>query len=81
MELSRFVAREDAEQVALGRVQDFGAARVRFESRLGQHCKPRSSILRIRCAADKAIGLEPIDELRDVRFDTRESLGELSERQ
>lgn len=50
-------------------------------SGVGNHGKARAAIGGVRRASDKAIRFQPIDELRDVRLDTREPVRELPERQ
>ena len=81
MQLIAFFVREGTEQLALGDLEDLQSARMRGAPRVREHGQARSPIGRVGGAADEAVGLEPIDELRDVRLHAREPIRELPERE
>ena len=48
---------------------------------LGQHRQSGSAVVRIARPAYEAVGLEAIDQLRDVRLDAGKAFGQLAERE
>jgi len=80
-ELGAFVGGEHAEQLAFGVEPEPQPFVVQPAAPVGNHGEARPPIARIRGAADQAVRFEAVHQLRHVRFDARQPIGELTERQ
>src|SRR5215208_1879766 len=79
-QLLRFGRAQAAKEGTFGLLLQLDALHTGASARRGEDGETRPPIVRIRLAFDESIGLEPIDELRDVRLHAGEPLGELAER-
>src|ERR1035437_8179380 len=76
-QLARLVLGQSSEQLPLGSFLKPEPCLARFAAGGCRHGEPRSPVARIRCARHEAIGLQAIDELRDVRLHARQAIDEL----
>ena len=79
-ELMRLLRRQTAERIAFRVLLDPAACFEGLAAGGREHSETRAPIVWIGRATHQAVGFEPIDELRDIRFHARQPRRQFAER-